>query len=751
MVKDSISEFLNAVFPMGELPDDHQVVLTRMVQVERDGVKEEVMSNFTANARNVGRCKPGEETLYFCFSTAVKQEDGKARRRAVDLREAYVIVFDDIGTKAAVPPVEPSYILQTSIKNGVANYQYGYLIEAFDVSSAERRAYFDGVLLAASKAGFNDPGMRSAGRIARLPGALHKSGFVAELVKMDANRVFVLEDLVAELGLDVVVDDTVRDLAAGTANLDNCNDQVLDWLLDAGLVEGGATGDFINVTCPWHEEHTDGRTAAGYSPENFGKEGRQFKCLHGHCSHRKTGDFLAWVAEQGGPDVTARFVPTEEMKAALRDVLEGQRDVLEETLAQFVYLENQRSWLSTATGHIHTSDSLQVMCGSLVPRSKSGKPARAADLWAQRKNALIVSDTLWSPVLPVGLCEFQGRKAWNTYTPRRLEGVYDADCAQVFEQHIMDTFGGAGAILMRWMGWVAQNPAQKVKWGVLLHGMEGDGKSILGNALALAIEEGHYSIVSTSTISSERNSYADEKRLVVLEEIRLSGTNRHATLDKLKDLVTNDTVEIRTVYRAPKTVPNYANVMGMTNHADALPVNGGDRRWGIFSSRFRTRRELLEERGEGSGYFDKMWYYIKFEPQKVVGWLLSIDTVGFNPSGHAPHTDAKDEMRFACKDEHTIEMFDIIEASDTPWIHKDVFAAKYLKSRLAVHDLRSNGHNKALMDEGWKLCETTVKVQGQVVRVWYKPAAFASETHLTTALARTLESHNSRCCAVPQK
>jgi hypothetical protein len=113
----------------------------------------------------------GTSATYYCVSTC-KRDPSYPRRNRQTVREAWVVPFDDIGTKAREPSVEPSYKIETS----VGNYQWGYLIHPFDVSTPEGQLAYDTVLYSAVKAGLNDPGCRSATRVVRLPGSLHKTG-----------------------------------------------------------------------------------------------------------------------------------------------------------------------------------------------------------------------------------------------------------------------------------------------------------------------------------------------------------------------------------------------------------------------------------------------------------------------------------------------------------------------------------------------------------------------------------------------
>jgi predicted P-loop ATPase len=78
------------------------------------------------------------------------------------------------------------------------------------------------------------------------------------------------------------------------------HDPVLDWLEERGDVVRDK-GEWIEVLCPWRDGHTPGRDdGTAYRPLDV--EGtRGFNCMHSHCKERRTGEYLAWVAESGGP------------------------------------------------------------------------------------------------------------------------------------------------------------------------------------------------------------------------------------------------------------------------------------------------------------------------------------------------------------------------------------------------------------------------------------------------------------------
>lgn len=301
-------DFLQAVFPAADILPDDTVVLAK-------NLGERGWRNIRWRPdQSMRRCGFSEGTApwYFCASTCRVTHDGPQKRRLQDVQEAWVVPCDDIGTKAAPAPLEPSYLLETS----AGNYQAGYLIQPFAVDTPAGRHAYDTILYSLAQAGYNDPGCRSASRMLRLPGSLHGSGFVARVVQWAPERVFELEEILPAVGAARVepAQASGGGLTPGAAaTLGDVQDPVLDWLRGRGLISG-VSGQWVHLLCPWHKQHTDGRqspTGTSYSPLELGTAGRTFNCLHAHCLERTTGEFLAWVAEQGGPDARHADIDTD--------------------------------------------------------------------------------------------------------------------------------------------------------------------------------------------------------------------------------------------------------------------------------------------------------------------------------------------------------------------------------------------------------------------------------------------------------
>ncbi|MEE9366788.1 MAG: hypothetical protein V3W44_08890 [Dehalococcoidales bacterium] len=308
------SEFITTIFPQEEIPPEEVVVLAHPASFvsSKTGETVEYYKQMAATDRLLKRMPRTGEGWVYCVSTVARPESGgKVRRAAEFLRDAWAIVFDDIGTKAKTPPVEPSYILETS----PGNFQWGYMLEPYNVRDHKGQAYFDACLIAAADAGFSDPGVRSAGRVVKVPGAVHKTGFITRCTLWEPDRVWPLKALMKELGLKPKARARgFKGMKPGKyQSLEDVDDPIYQWLVEKGLVDGH-NDQFVHIECPWVDGHTDGArgslTSTAYSPKDYGSAGRGFVCLHGSCQDAERGvdRFLEWVVKEGGPDLTGGAV-----------------------------------------------------------------------------------------------------------------------------------------------------------------------------------------------------------------------------------------------------------------------------------------------------------------------------------------------------------------------------------------------------------------------------------------------------------
>ena len=240
---------------------------------------------------------------YVCVSTVANTTKRLLRRRKKDCIYACVVMLDDVGTKVSVPEVEPTAILETS----KGNFQYVYRIEPFNVQ--ENLDYYEACLKRLADAGWTDGGALGANRVFRLPGSVNiKEGkrWECRVTEWSPEKVWVLKDLMTEFGIkNIVTKSELKEAGQAVFKSPHGEDGVLTWLHEHDFITGQRE-DWYLIDCPWKASHSNGDPEAAYNALGEGDQPmlRGFQCFHEHCATKKIPQFLAWVAENGGPQVT---------------------------------------------------------------------------------------------------------------------------------------------------------------------------------------------------------------------------------------------------------------------------------------------------------------------------------------------------------------------------------------------------------------------------------------------------------------
>ena len=232
-----------------------------------------------------------------------------------------------------------------------------------------------------------------------------------------------------------------------------------------------------------------------------------------------------------------------------------------------------------------------------------------------------------------------------------LEGDDEARRAvDKFQDHLRRTVPDERErrIVMDFMAYVYQNPGKRVQWALLMHGIEGNGKTYFFTVMQYLLGSAA-KVVSTTAINSEFTGWAEGSVLINVEEIRIAGTNKYAILDKMKPLISNDVITVIHKGKDEKHIPNFTSYMMMTNHADAIPVSDNDRRYCVISTAFTRKEELWEAHGGEKAaelYFKELFDTLEKRPDALARMLKDWEVSGdFSPRGRAPMTRGLMRMR----------------------------------------------------------------------------------------------------------
>jgi len=251
------------------------------------------------------------------------------------------------------------------------------------------------------------------------------------------------------------------------------------------------------------------------------------------------------------------------------------------------------------------------------------------------------------------IVEWEGRKHVNRFNPDDLVPVPEKltgrarRAVEAVKRHFEISYPivREREILLSWLAYTIKRMDKKIRWAVVMQGVDGAGKGFIGEMLMAIMSRNNVEVVNAQALEEKYTGFYDSRKVVVLEEARIHGTSRYAVMDKLKPYITNDVVSIRRMHTDSYNVPNVTSTMILTNHSDALPVYDADRRYFVISTHFQTRQMVEKFRERHPDHYDDIFNAIASHAGALREWLEDYPLhPEFNPDGHAPMTDAKARM-----------------------------------------------------------------------------------------------------------
>jgi hypothetical protein len=278
-------------------------------------------------------------------------------------------------------------------------------------------------------------------------------------------------------------------------------------------------------------------------------------------------------------------------------------------------------------------------------------------------------------------------------------------------------------VLLHWMAHNVQYPGKKIRWAPLIKGIEGDGKSLLGRVMAAVLGAGNVKDIGPRVLGTDFTDWAHGACVGVLEEIRLSGHNRHDVLNALKPYLTNTNIAIHPKGKAEFNTLNTMNYVAFTNHSDALPLHDTDRRWFVVFTPFREIAQLESKVGNRADYFSGLFKAIENHREELRRWLLDVQIpASFDPDAPAPATAEKGQMVALEVSDEEDEIAAVIDAGCVG------VGAEVLSTSALTTAIRNAGGEppkgktlaKHLLKLGWMKVPQLVKWRGDPHRLWVK-------------------------------
>ncbi len=640
-----------------------------------DGVPK---ATFPAFLPHKARIKDGEAWYVNTGSFIVDRfKDGKPSAKGDNTEYVLFMMLDDVGTKSKVPPIDPTWIMETS----EGSFQWGFAFSEQPTKNA-----FTAAIKAIADAGYTDPGATNAVRNCRIPGSVNlkqgRNNFEARLVEFHPKREYTLDDICAALGVTPAEADTAQ---FRHVNLrDTGGDNVLKWLSDNNLVLSKVNNEgWCGIVCPNHAEHTDGNIEGRYKPLD-----RSFCCYHGHCQHIDSRTFLDWVAENDGPRVTPglrdeliaermkimadKIQPTEafpdEAAAIVKEVERKEAGRLEksEWFARFAYIQSDDSYFDMVTRRETPRNVFNALFRHVECKSMHGKRPRVQasvyfDERRQEHGAKALVGVTYAPGEDV-LVARDGLVYGNTWINYRpdvsgSDAMADSDIKPWLDHcRLLVPEDDELEHVLNVMAFKVQTPNVKINHAVLHGGDEGCGKDSMWAPFLWAIGGEHQhnrSIIENKGLESQWG-YGLQAEVVILNELKEpEAKERRALANKLKPIIAAppETLTINRKGLHPYEMLNRLQVIAFTNDPVPISIPTQDRRWFCLWSS-APRMDPCDA--------DKLWKWYKNGGfQKIAAWLHQRDVSAFNPAAAPPVTDWKlnmVEQGMSMTESHLVDM-----------------------------------------------------------------------------------------------
>jgi hypothetical protein len=247
-------------------------------------------------------------------------------------------------------------------------------------------------------------------------------------------------------------------------------------------------------------------------------------------------------------------------------------------------------------------------------------------------------DTLeFVPGVEENMSMHHGRKIYNTWTPRKIIPSSDAIDVKIFTDHLkflVDNDKAAHHHLCSCIAHVLAHPGRRLRHAVILGSRrEGTGKSYLKSVFRGIIGQEHVMEIGTDQLKEQFNEWLQRSEIIFVEELMAGG--RLDIVNRLKPMLSEDTIAIRKMRTDSYTAINPASFFCTTNHRDAVILDRDSRRFWVWFS---------DAAPKSAAYYKKLFKWSDENLSSIYRWAIEYDLKDFNPEAPPPKTKHFNEM-----------------------------------------------------------------------------------------------------------
>jgi len=293
--------------------------------------------------------------------------------------------------------------------------------------------------------------------------------------------------------------------------------------------------------------------------------------------------------------------------------------------------------------------------------------------------------------------DYEGKAMLNSYKDYGVvpakELHNDAEGQRVvadFIKHVNLSFNDERekTIMLDWMCHIIQKPGERINWALLLQGSQGTGKSYFSVVMELILGRNSQK-VTPDAIMGRFSSWASGSILNIVEEIYVAGNNKYELMNRIKDYIRNDVIQIEEKGQNHRNVPNFASYLFFSNHPDALAITEDERGFCIIYGAIQSKEQLNKLLGGAEGataYFNNLFDNgIRLRPDAIAHYLMTRKiSDDFNHKTRAPSTSGRDGMINLSKNLEVEQIEDLIDKFRCPVINEKILDLTYLASCIKI-------------------------------------------------------------------
>ena len=356
----------------------------------------------------------------------------------------------------------------------------------------------------------------------------------------------------------------------------------------------------------------------------------------------------------------------------------------------WIYIETRAKYHNVVTNYEISKEAFNTKFSGESECKNSGKTASQLMITIYQMKTVV--DIMYWPTAGQ-FFEYEGKPMLNSYQNYGIipcDGlVGDKEGQRVVRQflaHVDLSFNDERekTIMLDWMCHVVQRQGERINWALLLQGSQGTGKSYFSVVMELIMGRNAQK-VTPAAIMGRFSSWATGSVLNIVEEIYVAGNNKYELMNKIKDYIRNDVIQIEEKGHNHRNVPNFASYLFFSNHPDALAITEDERGFCIIYGAIQSKEQLNNLLGGAKGataYFDNLFDNgIRLRPDAIAHYLMTRKiSADFNHKTRAPSTSGRDGMINLSKNPEVEHIEDLIEKYRCPVINENIIDITYLTS-----------------------------------------------------------------------